>query len=554
MFRLSRHRFALLLRSITKRGPNARRLLLTNVLHSKPSSSLGYAIIGSAAAAALVWKSLSPLELESAPKGVTAEDVRNHNSLETGIWVAINGQVYDLTEFIKRHPGGPKIIQAYAGKNALAIFNKYHAPDFFEKYLTKEECLGPLIGEMEVAEDITSMDDDEIEDNRENKPPLSEVFRVSDFEYIAKKTLSPTAWCYYSSGADDEITLRENHVAFSRIFFKPRVLVELKDVDMSTTMLGQKCSVPLYCSAAAQAKLGHPDGELSIARGCGKEGVIQMISNSASYPLKDIAEAAIKGQTQWFQLYLSNELAAVNAVKAVKELGLKAIFVTVDTPELGRREKDMKLRAQIEARAGPVDNDDGAKDLGTSVPYGANLAVTWKDIDDIRAMSSVPVAVKGVQSVEDIILAAEKGIPAVVLSNHGGRQLDFSRAPIEVLADAMPILKEKGLDDKIEIYVDGGVRRGSDVIKALCLGAKGVGLGRIFLYANSAYGEDGVRKAIQLLKDEIRIDMRLLGVSTIDELGPHLLDLRNLYARQSPLDSVYNSNYEPLSPPKFRNE
>lgn len=502
------------------------------------------------------------VSLDSEAGGVTVEEVQKHNSLNAGVLVAINGKVYDLTDFLARHPGGAKIILSYAGKDALAIFNKFHAPNFVDKYLSPEECLGPLIGDMEVAADVTEAHDDPQRlENIKNKPPISEVFRVSDFEYIARKILPPTAWCYYSSAADDEISLRENHNAFSRIFFKPRVLVDVPAVDMSTTMMGNSTEVPFYCSAAAQAKLGHPDGELSIARGCGKEGVIQMISNYSSYPLEDIVGEATDGQIQWFQLYVLDPESARDSVDQCNELGLKSLFVTVDTPELGRREKDMKLRAQILSHMDVEDeqlNEQASSDaqdsldLGSAVIYGRDTAVTWKDISEIATWTDIPVAVKGVQSVEDVVLAAEKGVKAVVISNHGGRQLDYSRAPIEVLADTIPVLKDKGLDDKIEIYVDGGVRRGSDIIKCLALGAQGVGLGRIFLYANAAYGEEGVKRACQLLKDEIRLNMRLLGVSNISELSPLHLDLRNLYARSPPSDNLYNTNYEPLSPPAFK--
>lgn len=496
------------------------------------------------------------INLDTQNPGVTVEEVQRHVSAETGVWVVLNGNVYDLTEFMASHPGGAKIIMLYAGKDALAIFNKFHAPSFIEKYLSPEQCLGPLIGEMEVAADITEMDDDaERQDNIANMPPISEVFRVSDFEYIARKILSPSAWYYYSGGSDDEITMRENHNAFLRIFFNPRVLVDVSDVDMSTTMLGAKTDAPFYCSAAAQAKLGHRDGELSIARGCGKEGIIQMISHYSSFSMPEIVSQAIAGQTHWYQLYILDRTKVQKDVEACKTHGLGAIFVTVDTPELGRREKDMKLRARMEAMMGDDEDEaEDAADLKSSVVYGRDLAVTWTDIADVKSWSNAPVAIKGVQCVEDVVLAAEKGVKAVVLSNHGGRQLDYARAPVEVLADVMPVLREKGLADKIEIYVDGGIRRGSDVVKCVALGAKGVGLGRVFLYANAAYGEEGVRKACQLLKDEIHLDMKLLGVTKLSELGPHHLDLRNLYARNAPPDYVYNRNYEPLTPPAFRNE
>lgn len=511
----------------------------------------GFTIIaGSAIALYAVSQSIIELDNNNTD-GVTVAEVQSHNSVEKGVWVVINGIVYDLTEFISRHPGGAKIILKYAGKDALAIFNKFHAPNFVEKYLTPEECLGPLIGEMEIAADVTESDDPERQDYLDNIPPISQVFNLSDFEYIALKILPPTAWCYYSSGADDEISLRENHNAFSRIFFKPRVLVNGSDVDISTEMLGAQTDAPFYCSAAAQAKLGHPDGELSIARGCGDENVIQMISNFSSYPLEDII-GQTKDQTQWFQLYVSDDKQCRDDIKQCNDQGIKAIFVTVDTPELGRREKDMKLRAAIEMA---MDENKGDNDaLGSAVVYGKDTSVTWDNIADFKKQTNLPIVIKGVQCVEDVVLAAENGVKAVVLSNHGGRQLDYARAPIEVLADCYPVLRAKGLEDKIEIYIDGGVRRGSDVIKCLALGAKGVGLGRVFLYSNAAYGEQGVKKAIELLKEEIRLDMRLLGVSKVSELGPQHLDLRNLYSRSAPSDNLYNSNYQPLQSVKFGNE
>ena len=550
--------FARCSRKVVK-GSNARRLVSGRVgaTRVKPTNwklPLISALLLSAAA--VTWNSI-PVALaleESTRQGVTVEELQKHTSAES-VWVAINGKVYDLTGFLTRHPGGAGIILKYAGKNASTIFNKFHAPNFVDKYLTPDECLGPLIGELEPEIDITEVGSSELrQEYIDNMPPISEIFRVSDFEYIARKILPPSAWYYYSSGADDEVTLRENHNAFSRIYFKPRVLVDVSNVDLSTTLMGLPVTVPFYSSATAQGKLGHPDGECSIARGCGKEGVIQMISNYSSYPLADIIGAAEKDQHQWFQLYHENESNTKLLVSECEELGLKGIFVTVDTPELGRREKDMRLRAQIEANSDILDDSSGAQDLNSAVSYGKDTSVTWKDVENISSGTRIPVAIKGVQSVDDVVLAAEKGFKTVVISNHGGRQLDYSRAPVEVLADAMPVLKEKGLDGKIDIYVDGGVRRGSDIIKCLALGAKGVGLGRIFLYANSCYGEEGVRKAIELLKSEMILDMKLLGVKKISDLGPQHLDLRSIHSRLPPNDNLYNENYEPLTPPTFKHE
>ncbi|KAG7193630.1 Cytochrome b2, mitochondrial precursor [Scheffersomyces spartinae] len=495
------------------------------------------------------------IRLDSPPTGtpVSSEELSKHTTLQSRIWVAINGDVYDLTDFLSLHPGGAKIIMHYAGKNASKIFNKYHAKDFFAKFLTPESYVGPLIDELDEEPDITeSGDAEERKRMMENKPPLSDMFNLSDFEYVAKQILPPNAWAYYSSAADDEISLRENHYAYHRIFFHPKVLVDVSEIDISTEFLGEKVDAPFYCSAAAQARLGNEDGELSIARGCGDENIIQMISSQASFSFDEITDAKPDGANQWFQLYvLPDREKAYDAIKACEKKDIKGIFVTVDTALLGRREKDLRHRV---FSTGDGDDNEVTAFVAENDPIMAfkDPILTWKDIQKFKEATDIPIAIKGVQRLEDVLIAIDNGVSAVVLSNHGGRQLDFARSPVEILAEVMPVLRERGLDKKIEVYVDGGISRGSDVIKALCLGAKGVGLGRAFLYANSAYGEDGVKKAIQLLKSEMYLDMKLLGVSKIEDLTPDLLDLRNLYARPHLNDYLYNQTYEPLQSPKFR--
>ena len=520
---------------------------------AKVQLTVGALFAGSVAFAAIAGHG-DHIRLDTARQGreITIEELQKHDNEEDGVWVCINGLVYDLTDFLPMHPGGAKVILHYAGKDASTIFNKFHAKDVFSKFLDPEKCLGSLVGDLQPAEDITaSEEDDEREQLRGQLPQLSKVFNISDFEYLSKRILTPHAWAYYSSAADDEITLRENHYAFSRIFFNPKVLTDVSDVDISTDFLGTKTSAPFYCSAAAQARMGNEDGELSIARGCGNEGIIQMISSSASYSLGEIVEAARKSQPQWFQLYVNEDRdISYRTIKQCEQLGLKAIFVTVDTVMLGRREKDLKFRLfddEDEITSTQSHADDPLMNF-------KDVRLTWKDIDKFKSMTKLPVVLKGVQRVEDVLLAIDHGVDAVVLSNHGGRQLDFSRAPVEVLADVMPVLREKKLDKKIEVYIDGGIRRGTDVLKALCLGAKGVGLGWPFLYANSTYGEQGVTRAIQLLKRELVLDMKLLGVSKLSELTPELLDLRSLHNRTAPADMLYNAGYEPLAPPKFLNE
>lgn len=196
-----------------------------------------------------------------------------------------------------------------------------------------------------------------------------------------------------------------------------------------------------------------------------------------------------------------------------------------------------------------VDRSQGA---ARAISSFIDPSLTWKDIAWFQSITKMPILLKGVQCVEDVIKAIEAGVQGVVLSNHGGRQLDFARSGIEVLAEVMPVLRERGWQDRIELYVDGGVRRATDIIKALCLGATGVGIGRPFLYAMSAYGLPGVDRAMQLLKDEMEMNMRLIGCSKVEQLNPTLVDTRglSLHSTAVPADTLGLGVYDPLAMPQ----
>ncbi|CCH43739.1 Cytochrome b2, mitochondrial [Wickerhamomyces ciferrii] len=486
---------------------------------------------------------------------LTPEIVSQHNKKDD-CWVVIKGQVYDLTDFLTSHPGGQKVILRYAGKDATKIFVPIHPPDSIDKFIPPEKHLGPLIGEFE--EEVEELSEEEIDrlERIERKPPLSQMINLHDFETIARQILPPPALAYYCSAADDEVTLRENHNAYHRIFFNPKILVDVKNIDLTTEFFGDKTTAPFYISATALAKLGNPEGEVDIARGAGREGIHQMISTLASCSFDEIADARVEGQNQWYQLYVNADRSITEkAVRHAEERGMKGLFITVDAPSLGRREKDMKMKFEADSSVQSDDDEvDRSQGAARAISSFIDPSLSWKDIGFIQSITKMPIVIKGVQRKEDVFLAIEHGLQGVVLSNHGGRQLDYTRAPVEVLAEVMPELRAKGLDKKIEIYIDGGVRRGTDVLKALCLGAKGVGLGRPFLYANSSYGDKGVQRAIQLLKDELEMNMRLLGVTKIEDLGPELLDTRNIYNRSVPVakDYLYEQNYGRMAGAAFR--
>lgn len=412
-------------------------------------------------------------------------------------------------------------------------------------------------------------DDDEYDDDEDDppsekelnrrklvkqKPDLGLIYNLNDFEFVARHTMEKVAWAYYSSGSDDEITLRENHLSYHRIYFKPRVMVDVTNIDLSTSMLGCNTSVPFYVTATALGKLGHPEGEVVLTRAAAKQGVIQMIPTLASCSFDEIVDAATVKQTQFFQLYVNADREICkNIVVHAEKRGIKGLFITVDAPQLGRREKDMRSKeiADLSHVQGEGDDADRSQGAARAISSFIDTGLNWKDIAWFRSITKMPIILKGVQTVEDSLKAVEHGVDGIVLSNHGGRQLEFSRPPIEVLAELMPILRERKQDKSLEVFIDGGVRRATDVLKAIALGAKGVGIGRPFLYAMSTYGEEGVVKAMQILKEEMIMNMRLLGVTSIDQLNETYVDTQSLN-RYVPEDKLFGKVYEPLATPLFK--
>ena len=290
---------------------------------------------------------------------ITMQEVERHHTPED-CWVVINGKVYDLSTFQKGHPGGSKIITDNAGKDVSNLFNEVHPKDIVQRLLSPEAFVGVL--------DETTLDpekhvvaaekkspsrglrqtsaSDATRDQQAQpwvKPPIDAMLNTFDFENVAARTMTEEGWGYYSSGADDEITLRENHTAFQRIWFKPRILVNVKDIDMKTSILGVKSSLPLYLSATALGKLADDDGELAISRAAARSDLIYMLPTLSSYTLDEMLEVRQPGQVQFAQLYVNAQRERTREyVQRLEDGGARALFVTVDAPQLGRREKDMR--------------------------------------------------------------------------------------------------------------------------------------------------------------------------------------------------------------------
>lgn len=370
---------------------------------------------------------------------------------------------------------------------------------------------------------------DSPQDPSPSRPDLYSNISAADLANVASRTFSPKAWAFYSSAATDLNTHGWNQSYLRRIMLRPRVLVDVAHTSMRRRILGQDSAVPFFISPAAMARLGHPDGELALARGAAREGVIQCISNNASYPLSAIVSASARPQTFFFQLYVNHERhkTAELLVKA-RDLGIKAIFVTVDAPVPGKREADERIAAEAMASAvsGAVaSNDKKGGGMGRLMAKYVDNRLVWEDIAWIKKVSGLPVVLKGVQSAEDARLAVKYGCEGIMLSNHGGRSLDTSQPAILVLLELHKYCPE--VFGQLEVMIDGGFERGGDILKAICLGASAVGVGRPYLYS-LAYGEEGCAHLSQILKDELEVSMKLCGINSLDEAHPGLVNTADI--------------------------
>jgi L-lactate dehydrogenase (cytochrome) len=401
------------------------------------------------------------------------------------------------------------VILKYAGQDATSAYSEIHSPSIIKSGLPPSKTIG-VLDKSSINAEWIKMPQASPPTAKQVKPELSSLINTHDFEEIASRTLTPKTWAFYSSAATDLHSKRRNASTYAEIGLRPRVLVNVKNLDMKTTMLGQKMSAPIYCSPAAMAKMVHPDGEIAIARGCKSAGIPQCISTNASYSAEEIVAASAEGRyglpengdkqlPVFFQLYVDKQREKSEALlRRVEALGIKGIFVTVDAPVTGKREADERIKAD-ESLMTPMSgaaakNDAKGGSLGRLMGGYIDSSLSWKDIPWLRRSTTVPIVLKGVQTAMDAKRAADEGIDAIVLSNHGGRSLDTAPAPILLLLELQKCCPE--VFDKMEVYVDGGITRGTDIFKALCLGARAVGLGRGFLYAVN-YGQEGVEKYIE---------------------------------------------------------
>jgi isopentenyl diphosphate isomerase/L-lactate dehydrogenase-like FMN-dependent dehydrogenase len=331
---------------------------------------------------------------------------------------------------------------------------------------------------------------------------------VDDFEAAARERLHPGAHDYIAGGAGDEHTLRENRAAFARWELRPRVLVDISSVTTATTVLGAEVALPVLVAPTAFQRLADPEGELATARGAAAAGTIMSLSTLSSVTPAELAAAA-PGAAQWFQLYWSRDRGFTQGlVEAAFASGFSALVLTVDLPVAGRRERDARaaFRLPDDLPLPNIPQELRGDDFHTALHAVVDDTLTWGDLEWLHSISSLPLVVKGILTSEDALLAAEHGAAAVVVSNHGGRQLDGVPPTLDVLPEVV-----EAVGERVEVLLDGGIRRGIDVLKALALGARATLSGRSVLWGLAAGGEEGVTRVLELLRREIELGLKLLG-------------------------------------------
>jgi L-lactate dehydrogenase (cytochrome) len=381
---------------------------------------------------------------------------------------------------------------------------------------------------------------------------LSRAACVADLRRVARRRLPRGVFDYIDGAAEDELTRRRNAAAFRRVEFRPRVLAGAATVDPSTTLLGGRLPVPIVLAPTGFTRLASPGGELDAARAAALAGLPYCLSTMATRSIEEVAAAS--SGPKWFQLYVWRDRGLVKDWLArAAAAGYQAIVVTADAPVLGRRERDVRRGFSLPPKIGPGTLVDGAVHPGWTWEFlraepirFANVSgvagidgteavrlaefsnaqfdpgLSWRDLDWIRGVWDAPIIIKGIQTVADARLAADVGVAGIVLSNHGGRQLDGAPPSLELVR---PVADAVG--DRLEILCDGGVRRGSDVLKAVALGARACMIGRAYLYGLAAAGQRGVERVLELFDADIRRTMTLLGCRSIPDLTPEFVRWRD---------------------------
>lgn len=380
------------------------------------------------------------------------------------------------------------------------------------------------------------------------KRRLANSANIEDLRRMARRRLPQGVFDYIDGGAEDELTMAANSAAYRRLAFSPRVLRDVSEVDISSTLLGRTLSYPLVLAPTGFTRIADPEGELAVARAAKRAGLPYALSTLGTRSIEEVA--AVGSDRLWFQVYTWKDRDLVaDLVKRAAAANYEAICLTVDTAVLGRRERDVRRGFTLPPKVGLSTIVDGilhpgwawkfltsepiifANVAGTSVGDGTDAislaeyvgsqfdpGLSWDDVDWLREHWDGPIVVKGIQSVQDAIIAADRGVEAIAISNHGGRQLDSAPATLDLLPDIAA-----AVGGRTEIICDGGVRRGSDIVKAIALGANAVMTGRPYLYGLGAAGEAGVDQVLGNFASETQRTMALIGCTSVPDLGPEYI-------------------------------
>jgi 4-hydroxymandelate oxidase len=367
---------------------------------------------------------------------------------------------------------------------------------------------------------------------------VSYPINLFEYEQLASTHLSKMAFDYYSSGAWDEVTLQDNRAAFERVKLRPRILKDVSDRNLNTSILGQPLQLPLLIAPMAFQCLAHPEGELATALAAAKAGIGMVLSTLATKSLEEVGAIAQKHNAlQWFQLYIHKDRGLTrNLVERAFTAGYQALCLTADAPILGRRERDLRNEftlppgynlANITDISGlDISHEQGESGLFAYFAQQLNPSVTWRDLEWLQSLSPLPLVIKGILRGDDALRAVEYGAKAIIVSNHGGRQLDGAIASLDALPEIVA-----AVDGKIEVLLDGGIRRGTDILKALAMGAKAVLIGRPVLWGLAVAGQAGVSHIISLLEDELNVAMALSGCTSVQDIDQSLVTKFNFIAK-----------------------
>ncbi len=347
---------------------------------------------------------------------------------------------------------------------------------------------------------------------------LAGVVNLGDFEPFARERMAGPSFDYVAGGAWDEITLGESVDAWRRHRFVPRVLRDVRSIDLSGSFLGTASSLPIAIAPMAAQAMAHPNAEREMLLGAAAAGIPMCLSTSSSLTMEEVAKAA-PSAARWFQLYVIRDLGySRTLVERAAAAGYSAIVLTVDLPVLGFRERDRRSGFALPTMPHMDEADDAPPTRYGPLEHQRGGGLTWESIAEIKSWTGLPLVLKGILSPDDARLAAEAGVAGIIVSNHGGRQLDRSVTSADVLEEIVA-----AVDGRCEVWADGGIRRGLDIVTALALGATGVLVGRPFYWALAAGGQAGVERAAAILRTELELALPLLGCRSMAEIGPDLL-------------------------------